>query len=598
MPFISNQLNKTLKVPGISRYGVEFKFWQRLEPRSRTENFTTSIQAQIHDPLWMLTRQWQFGEFKGDDAGSPVKASIQVKNATLTNVQMGMDESGLGGYDSTKQPLEKIVEREPSPINWRIAVQIGQQLERELSRQKDLNDNERINLIRIFKNKFPLEMPTGKDFNDLDEETREFMETVAGRAINGRALINNGLLGENPDLPVDLQPARASLDELRTWYQSLYGTEPENDPSAWQNESLEYAFKAFASFPDSDQSDFVLLAPEYDGQKLDWTDFSVEQAPNTPPSIEGEEKPEEFIPTQLSFGGMPNQRWWEFEDRQVSFGDLTVNTTDLGKLLLMEFALIYGNDWFLFPLQLPAGSLCMIPKLEVTDVFGKSTSIERAGTDEADNWQRWDMFHLSHFGEPIHEGSQVGRDFLFLPPTLPRTEMSSSLEEVLFLRDEMANMVWGVERTIQNGLGEPQSGYEAYLSQSKETNPEKAIVSPIQYKLANTVPDNWIPYIKFHTDNSSRSTELRQAFMVRNQEDQEPVPIEPRSSLLLSAGAGHILHEETVSRAARKVRLTVQRTRWVDGSTHVWVGRESGPGRGEGSSGLRFDLIQDQESSS
>jgi hypothetical protein len=27
----------------------------------------------------------------------------------------------------------------------------------------------------------------------------------------------------------------------------------------------------------------------------------------------------------------------------------------------------------------------------------------------------------------------------------------------------------------------------------------------------------------------------------------------------------------------------------VDGNTHLWRGRRKGPGRGEGSSGLRFD---------
>ena len=36
----------------------------------------TSLQAQIRDPLWLLARQWQVGEFAGDDAGSPVQAVL------------------------------------------------------------------------------------------------------------------------------------------------------------------------------------------------------------------------------------------------------------------------------------------------------------------------------------------------------------------------------------------------------------------------------------------------------------------------------------------------------------------------------------------
>ena len=32
--------------------------------------------------------------------------------------------------------------------------------------------------------------------------------------------------------------------------------------------------------------------------------------------------------------------------------------------------------------------------------------------------------------------------------------------------------------------------------------------------------------------------------------------------------------------------------RWTDGSPHLWAGRTRGPGRGQGSSGLRFDLLE------
>ena len=37
----------------------------------------------------------------------------------------------------------------------------------------------------------------------------------------------------------------------------------------------------------------------------------------------------------------------------------------------------------------------------------------------------------------------------FLPPTWGRSLVGKALEEVLFMRDEMANMVWAVERTIE-----------------------------------------------------------------------------------------------------------------------------------------------------
>ena len=48
--------------------------WNRLEGRPRRPDFTRALQAEVRDPLWMITRQWQMGEFIGEDAGSPVTA--------------------------------------------------------------------------------------------------------------------------------------------------------------------------------------------------------------------------------------------------------------------------------------------------------------------------------------------------------------------------------------------------------------------------------------------------------------------------------------------------------------------------------------------
>ena len=63
--------------------------WNRLEGRPRTHEFERALQAEIRDPLWMLTRQWQMGEFKGDDAGSPIKAKVHVETTQITKIPAG-----------------------------------------------------------------------------------------------------------------------------------------------------------------------------------------------------------------------------------------------------------------------------------------------------------------------------------------------------------------------------------------------------------------------------------------------------------------------------------------------------------------------------
>jgi len=110
----------------------------------------------------------------------------------------------------------------------------------------------------------------------------------------------------------------------------------------------------------------------------------------------------------------------------------------------------------------------------------------------------------------------------------------------------------------------------------------------LSYRFASIIPENWIPYIAVRREVGKRSILLEQANMIRNDLTLSPDPLLPKTLLLNSSPK---VNEETVSRAGLKVQLNYQRTRWIDGSTYLWMGRSVGPGRGEGSSGLRFDYL-------
>ena len=96
-------------MPARFDYGTcePFRAWNRVEPRVRKENFDRALRCEIHDPLWMLTRQWQFGEYKGEDTSSAIFAKTLLKSSKLTNFK---------AYKSTTQAykddiaLEVIVE--------------------------------------------------------------------------------------------------------------------------------------------------------------------------------------------------------------------------------------------------------------------------------------------------------------------------------------------------------------------------------------------------------------------------------------------------------------------------------------------------------
>jgi hypothetical protein len=71
------------------------------------------LRAEVRDPLWFLTRQWQFGEVEGDDAGSPIDARIAYETAPLDGYRSGAD---ILPYDG-KTPLEARVEGEAVPFD-------------------------------------------------------------------------------------------------------------------------------------------------------------------------------------------------------------------------------------------------------------------------------------------------------------------------------------------------------------------------------------------------------------------------------------------------------------------------------------------------
>jgi len=108
-------LIKEYRIPSITAYN-------RLETSPRTANFERSLKAEVRDAMWMLTRQWQFGEFEGEDAATPVTAQILGMHTSMDRVSFP-----AGQPFSLKQdmPLETHVERETIRPDLAIAVQMG-----------------------------------------------------------------------------------------------------------------------------------------------------------------------------------------------------------------------------------------------------------------------------------------------------------------------------------------------------------------------------------------------------------------------------------------------------------------------------------------
>src|SRR5205085_2047990 len=88
--------------------------WTRLEPQVSGADVTETSAARLFDPLWLMTRQWQMGEFQGEDAGTPIQARVRSTNATLSRYHMGelsAEKAQSLGYAPARGPLEVMAER-------------------------------------------------------------------------------------------------------------------------------------------------------------------------------------------------------------------------------------------------------------------------------------------------------------------------------------------------------------------------------------------------------------------------------------------------------------------------------------------------------
>ncbi|MFC7075976.1 hypothetical protein [Haloarcula halophila] len=720
--------------------------WERLEPVARNEDLQGTLRGELADPLWLLSRQRQFGEFAGEDAGSPVEVAVEYYHDHVDHVEVG---SATDPYDpKTDPPVETLVEREPVAAeaddgreapNHALRAEAGMNVLDRLRRAVDADSGPPLPEPDWFEAAYHLDRPDVADgparrFADVfdGEDDPATPRGLDGHAVYGKlteaapGVADSGTttdwLGVSD--PVDVLFTDGAPDVAKSlfkgvakgfaeWYAGLFD-EPSETEDAWDPARMEYSAAVSAG---TGTGRTTLEAREYEGGRLDWYDFEstnrslVDEDGDSTDS--GSENPHSLseLPTNTRFRGMPASRLWEMEDADVDLASMTAAGDDLSRLFMLEFALIAGDDWFSLPIEAPVGSVTRVSTLSVTDTFDKTTADIPATVNRSDAAE-WDMFT---FDLPNHD--EPG---LFLPPVLGTSQSGEVIEEVLYGRDEMANLVFGLESTVEGALGDPldreefrapslgieelhtaddalsgqaaaddeavvlanegddvlvvgtggdadshwelrvedpdaangtttvdippltipaegsvrvvsgtgvDTDEEVHLDRSApllgdgdvvsvykpvpadegsssngDSGPEMGLVAvePVdpetlgdlrQYKLANEVADHWFPYLPVN-DGLPQRLELGlllDADALSGTLDMVPEPM----GRILNPEAS--IYAEEVSRTGRRVTRSFQASAWLDGRSHVWSSREVGPGRGEVSSGLRFDFLEDEE---
>lgn len=573
-------LSAAYRIPSITAYN-------RLEPRARTEDFTRSLRAEVRDPLWMLTRQWQMGELEAEDAGSAIDARLLTSQAHVDRIAL----RGASGREySLDTPLETVVEREHIPFTHALRVQVGHYF------LKLHTPALRLKYAAKYLSAFPFAQNQDEQFRGQVDGLNLYMATRS-RDIDGEKLlqaITDGTLSAaaSIDAGADELAVGGFAQQLTDWLKRQYSQPSDESESAWDAARLTYRFRAAAP-KSTTGGQFVLNAGSYHEGRLDWYSFELDAQglpisidPPAPPPIAAPEKPISFLPVAATFKGMPSPRFWEMEDRQINFGNLNAKTTDQLLLLFAELGLIYGNDWFVIPYSMQVNTLCEIKALVITDVFGDRTLVKAADEGDDNDWQRWSMFNLSNKDEIGHYNRQF-----FLPAALTQTLESAPLEQVNFMRDEMANMVWAVEDWIPDATGKGINGNDAADKTGIQPPPIPASTASIRYVLGTTVPENWIPFLPVHEPGSVQQIRFQRAAMPKLGMPPKEV-IKAKGVLLNEVPSPYFVNEEEIPGAGSIVRRSWQRTRWYSGRTFLWIGRYRETGRGQGSSNLRFDQIE------
>lgn len=375
---------------------------------------------------------------------------------------------------------------------------------------------------------------------------------------------------------ISLGGTRTALDPDTPLESAVEQEGADGSAAAWDSARLEYRFGLEAGA-------WNLDASEYEGRNLDWYHFNATLSSRRPRATTGRAR---VVPTTLYVDRMPHPRWWRFEEAGLASIDLALDPEPNAlSMLLNEYLYLDANNWFLVPLEHSVGHLRRLRSTRAADTFGVTTDIAPIGAGEGGD--DWGLFQIDGLGAAEEAG-----EFLFLPNVGGTVVEGDLLEEVRLIRDEEANLVWGVEESYFD----PARGER--VSRADETRPPApAPITPVpdlvgapRYRLAPALAPYWIPYLPAllrPSDAASAQIGLRRA---RADPLATGAHRQYRGRLLAESWR---LNEEEIPR----VGLRVQR-RWrgaVDctGEVHFWVGRRKDSGLREASAGLEFDRLEE-----
>lgn len=389
---------------------------------------------------------------------------------------------------------------------------------------------------------------------------------------------------ENGGLPMQVQlrarvfplrqcvlPGGAVQIDLHAPLEQVVEAEPEGDapPPGWDSAALGYGFALSTGR-------HRLSAGEYDGRALDWHDFTLHPQGGGA----GDEQDLSMTPSQLQISGVPEPRFWQVEDREAYFDSGEAAEPNILSVLLPEFFYTDIRNWYMIPAPMPAGAVREIEELVVIDSFGIATTLDPVGSRDADD--PWSVFALDRENGPPTDSAS-----LLCLNIAARVGENDLIEEVRFLRDESANLVWGWERQ----LSDPETGLFTTVLERREDGPDAAagvgaVTGGLRFRLKSETARAFIPYVPRHTAEMPAvegDIALRRA---RSGEEWSAANPQYRGRIVAESV---YLNEEDIPRSGVRVRRINRFARGSDDQVHFWVGRDRNVAQSTRRPRLSFD---------
>ncbi|MFN3273657.1 MAG: hypothetical protein ACK41U_03220 [Paracoccus sp. (in: a-proteobacteria)] len=534
--------------------------WTRLEPQSLSGDPQPGISAGVHDPMWLLGRQWQMGEFRGEDCGTPVSVRITAQTQALCALRAGgQDRNAAPRPLSGGAVFEPEIEAEPwAPPSLRDRAEAASALIAALSGLGWAGEDQ----LRVL-------CPFDLQADDIVAQRPDPVWTRIAQALPDAERAALSL--EGPDLPDWLvgEPVavRQAATEWLGWYRRNVSRLGRIEDS-WHADRLEYRFALQAGSGDRARR---LEAPCHLGGPVEW--YSVDLAEgkglgvtaDAPVSVHSAH----VHATPLRYGGMPSNRLWQFEDGMVNFGVTDVQPNDLARLVFLEYATIFGNDWLVAPIDLPRGTLAEVTAVTYLTTFGETVTVD-AATDQ----RRKGRFRLYQTDGP--RGAE--RRFLITPNG--RSALSAAArEEVVFARDETANVVWAVERSVEgaDGLARDRAAESPPVIANARPHPD----ADFAWTLEARPPEHWIPMVPVPDGGRGGFVLRKGSFDGNDQSRGRILALRP-----------YDLHDEEVPREGVRVRRVPSLLRDDQGTLQRWTARRVSAAWGESRSRLAYDVTE------